>query len=133
MSGLEPDTRADFSFNSLQTGKAFRTGFRGGNSHTGDRTFQFPSNGKGFPNLGCLAVAACDEKVSIPFKRERLSERKKLSLVVLKKFVSIPFKRERLSELFYVGLWRIAHLSVSIPFKRERLSELFVGVCKGSL
>ena len=37
------------SFNSLQTGKAFRTG-RDRHVSGAYRLFQFPSNGKGFPN-----------------------------------------------------------------------------------
>ena len=37
--------------------------------------FQFPSNGKGFPNFDNVGIAsALNLKVSIPFKRERLSE-----------------------------------------------------------
>ncbi len=88
------------SFNSLQTGKAFRTRWgRGNRSH---REFS----------------------VSIPFKRERLSEH------CLSNFtdfffvsVSIPFKRERLSELLKIGFGKVVTTNVSIPFKRERLSE----------
>ena len=64
--------------------------------------FQFPSNGKDFPNA----------------KRKRLAQKAE----VLKR-VSIPFKREGLSELetyHAAGVWK----KVSIPFKREGLSEL---------
>ena len=87
--------------------------------------FQFPSNGKGFPNrkfqrscktdLGfnslqtgkafrtifyIFRIGFFEENVSIPFKRERLSELKDLTWrrVRVGTLVSIPFKRERLSE-----------------------------------
>ncbi len=62
--------------------------------------FQFPSNGKVFPNCftqkprpGCLLV-------SIPFKREGLSERVDVRRAAAGNgnTVSIPFKREGLSE-----------------------------------
>ena len=43
------------------------------------------------------------------------------SAVTLEK-VSIPFKRERLSELSVFSIYRLL-IKVSIPFKRERLSE----------
>ena len=41
---------AELSFNSLQTGKAFRTDEMPEIKNVGDNKFQFPSNGKGFPN-----------------------------------------------------------------------------------
>ena len=61
--------------------------------------FQFPSNGKGFPNWLQGFEAVLSERVSIPFKRERLSEPIHISeLTPEVRSVSIPFKRERLSE-----------------------------------
>ena len=91
-----------YPLNSLQTGRTFRT------RTTTKRTrrivvFQFPSNGKDFPNvLATFGMAGCDE-VSIPFKREGLSERVvTASEPEEETFVSIPFKREGLSELIYI-------------------------------
>ena len=94
-----PSGDCNFSFNSLQTGKAFRTvlrhainipevivfqfpsngkGFPNADIDTRLQlrfSFQFPSNGKGFPNLGnWLNRPDTGNPVSIPFKRERLSE-----------------------------------------------------------
>ncbi len=62
--------------------------------------------------------------VSIPFKREGLSEHESKDASGIRiVHVSIPFKREGLSEL----LKHISEMSrpptVSIPFKREGLSE----------
>ena len=64
--------------------------------------------------------------VSIPFKREGLSEQlvnKPLRIVT---FVSIPFKREGLSERNHMEIIRTIMIQVSIPFKREGLSELSI-------
>ena len=61
-------------FNSLQTGKAFRT----------ERNNLDPKR---------------NNHVSIPFKRERLSElAEPIEPEIVETAVSIPFKRERLSE-----------------------------------
>ena len=87
------------SFNSLQTGRTFRTN----TTHVHNGTtfkFQFPSNGKDFPNTGRLG---CDGNVWC---------------------VSIPFKREGLSEQWMGVYPRWRRIIVSIPFKREGLSEL---------
>ena len=114
--------------------------------------FQFPSNGKDFPNsqtteLGSRSnsfgfnslqtgrtfrtVSVLLQKkrcrtVSIPFKREGLSERYKIVKSMAKLYsVSIPFKREGLSERqCKVSTRSLQCLQVSIPFKREGLSEL---------
>ena len=113
--------------------------------------FQFPSNGKGFPNNWKCEGSFSSQRVSIPFKRERLSElisgkfvdtlqKSFNSLQTGKAFrthhippfygwerrnrVSIPFKRERLSEPGTEVDIPPFHFAVSIPFKRERLSEL---------
>ena len=87
--------------------------------------FQFPSNGKGFPNVNChLSQSSGGGKFSIPFKRERLSELlDKVAIARLSDSVSIPFKRERLSELTCPFVPIESPCLVSIPFKRERLSE----------
>ena len=86
------------SFNSLQTGKAFRTDFPGKVSECPELKFQFPSNGKGFPNEMDVVKMFFRILVSIPFKRERLSEHSQFFHQRLLTRVSIPFKRERLSE-----------------------------------
>ena len=62
-------------FNSLQTGKAFRTQRDLAVENQARFLFQFPSNGKGFPNSSRVRPSTGRLSVSIPFKRERLSER----------------------------------------------------------
>ena len=64
--------------------------------------FQFPSNGKVFPN-----------------RKDTVMTTRPFSMV------SIPFKREGLSELKNGQIFFNVEWSVSIPFKREGLSELF--------
>ena len=65
------------------------------------RMFQFPSNGKVFPNSRKVTgFELTIWTVSIPFKREGLSElRKNETRRGTLDDVSIPFKREGLSEL----------------------------------
>ncbi len=61
--------------------------------------FQFPSNGKVFPNWEDMRPLKRGRTVSIPFKREGLSEQELQEEYEVKvSFVSIPFKREGLSE-----------------------------------
>ena len=61
--------------------------------------------------------------VSIPFKREGVSERTQKISNPQSVSVSIPFKREGVSELTTPkSVVRVANL-VSIPFKREGVSE----------
>ena len=62
------------SFNSLQTGRTFRTEDRAERLERELAEFQFPSNGKDFPNLKLKRNDAKPQTVSIPFKREGLSE-----------------------------------------------------------
>ena len=89
-----------FCFNSLQTGKAFRTLAEGASVY-----WSF---------------------VSIPFKRERLSEHIQILVVVEREKVSIPFKRERLSELvglYYVlnlEFWRFNSLQTGKAFRTKK-------------
>ena len=90
-------------FNSLQTGKAFRT-IRNLEKKTRDLSL-----------------------VSIPFKRERLSEREKF--VETKEKVALEFQFPSNGKGFPNGLGdyiSAGKILVSIPFKRERLSELKV-------
>ena len=111
-------------FNSLQTGRTFRTKKlnEGGvlcivlsfNSLQTGRTFRTP----------CFFYA-CGRisEVSIPFKREGLSEQQDGNQVTyIYCHVSIPFKREGLSEPKHAVAYTAVHM-VSIPFKREGLSE----------
>ena len=77
-------------FNSLQTGKAFRT-----------------------PKECEDAIRLL--QVSIPFKRERLSELLSLPLGLKPTLVSIPFKRERLSELFKIGFGKDVTTKFQFP------------------
>ena len=111
--------------------------------------FQFPSNGKVFPNVSKKTLPACTViKVSIPFKREGVSERINQNVVDVKRMlrfnslqtgrcfrtksafltksrirVSIPFKREGVSELSLHPPITACWERVSIPFKREGVSE----------
>ena len=120
--------------------------------------FRFPSNGKAFLNWEIVARALLAIRVSIPFKREGVSEQIGLiqlaldrdmfrfpsngkaflnakagwvyNLVEETERVSIPFKREGVSERQAGKTWKEAlHLVVSIPFKREGVSELARTVC----
>ena len=61
------------SFNSLQTGKAFRTGMVIGCRFGGWQRFNSLQTGKAFRTYGAFFVIRY-YRVSIPFKRERLSE-----------------------------------------------------------
>ena len=62
--------------------------------------FQFPSNGKVFPNSGGSYDTTTEVLVSIPFKREGVSELNKCRGDISSRYlmVSIPFKREGVSE-----------------------------------
>ena len=87
--------------------------------------FQFPSNGKVFPNRRFKRESYDTIEVSIPFKREGISERYGCNNHHHRPYfqVSIPFKRESISE----RAWRVRCEPewgrVSIPFKRESISE----------
>ena len=152
-----------------------------------EEKFQFPSNGKAYLNIFMCHVlepllnksfnslqtgkriwtvisepteATLATRVSIPFKRESVSER---SLSPPRRSrrssVSIPFKRESVSEQedppymaelwarrfqfpsngkAYLNIWR-HHVprrpdaEVSIPFKRESVSELIQAPCQTSI
>ena len=66
------------------------------------------------------------KKVSIPFKRESVSEPRDTGRYVFDILhVSIPFKRESVSEHTIVvgGILIVLGVLVSIPFKRESVSE----------
>ena len=64
----------NLSFNSLQTGRCFRTVQSSNYYFFYCIWFQFPSNGKVFPNLMRMAKMKMAKRVSIPFKREGVSE-----------------------------------------------------------
>ena len=88
-----------WGFNSLQTGKAFRTNVAQ-TSVTIDDVFQFPSNGKGFPNLLAERPRNIFFLFQFPSNGKGFPNgRGKEELMLLSLIVSIPFKRERLSEL----------------------------------
>ena len=113
--------------------------------------FQFPSNGKAYLNFRFPnSRLYFNPRVSIPFKRESISELGKKAIEARTELfqfpsngkaylnfaeeckrsihilVSIPFKRESISERFYVwfSAWKTS--KVSIPFKRESISELHI-------
>ena len=85
------------SFNSLQTGKCI--------SREAElvmkaaiRKFQFPSNGKVYLKSKIDSLTSCLEIVSIPFKRESVSQVTKSTVSYTCTCVSIPFKRESVSQ-----------------------------------
>ena len=81
-------------------GKDFPNSAFRGKPDVSEHWFQFPSNGKDFPNLGSSYILnSFVITVSIPFKREGLSEQKETHMSTYQvSRVSIPFKREGLSE-----------------------------------
>ena len=70
--------------------------------------FQFPSNGKVYLNkFEAVPTNFPTDRVSIPFKREGVSEPVMILTTILWIIVSIPFKREGVSELTGKDLgWR---------------------------
>ena len=86
------------SFNSLQTGRHFRTGESSALEHP-CRKFQFPSNGKAFPNQ-------YEKMVTHPFVRFNSLQ------------TGRHFRTPNLNRCSYTAY------QVSIPFKREGISEL---------
>ena len=139
-------------FNSLQTGRSFRTFSVRNRWHLPGIKFQFPSNGKVFPNFHLHRDVACVCSIRFQFPSNGKVFPNRLNncgaLMFRKSFnslqtgrsfrtrstlmksikeiqVSIPFKREGLSELEIRGQGKVRIGSlVSIPFKREGLSEL---------
>ena len=85
--------------------------------------FQFPSNGKDFPNLlEGIPSTATDRRVSIPFKREGLSELMKSRIFTI---TTISFNSLQTGRTFRTSgdTGDFLKTFVSIPFKREGLSE----------
>ena len=98
----EPPTK---SFNSLQTGKAFRTE-KFGRFRDCAVVFQFPSNGKGFPNTLRVTSEPCHyPQFQFPSNGKGFPNYVPAGVNSrLVRVVSIPFKRERLSELKPIDL-----------------------------
>ena len=91
------------------------------------RGFQFPSNGKAYHKTEDLDVLKQQLKVSIPFKRESVSQANSF----LRSFprlsqVSIPFKRESVSQDESIKAAFESDENVSIPFKRESVSQVLL-------
>ena len=86
--------------------------------------FQFPSNGKVFlnSNFSTLIRGTC-AKVSIPFKREGLSDHDATKKSLRNRKFQFPSNGKVFPNRDYIGPNSILDLSVSIPFKREGLSE----------
>ena len=85
--------------------------------------FQFPSNGKDFPNKNPKSGDTLKVTVSIPFKREGLSEPKSNQNTLYQPtsgFNSLQTGRTFRTYNDHLG---ISGVIVSIPFKREGLSE----------
>ena len=123
-------------------------------------SFQFPSNGKAYLNAsigisGQITWLSFNSLqtgkhiwtwlntttwkirygvVSIPFKRESISERRPTHWGSwrLGDWVSIPFKRESISEHYRTGPHGHSRVFVSIPFKRESISERSNSRCRTS-
>ena len=141
--------KSRLSFHSLQTGQRISTVERV-KYERAVAEFPFPSNGTAHlnrENAGRFLVLLL---VSIPFKRERASQRtnhlsgqnsaSKVSIPFKRESasqrnadaqswagivdVSIPFKRESASQLGQNGFFRGDRTEVSIPFKRESASQL---------
>ena len=87
------------SFNSLQTGRSFRTVVNVLHIESSNEEFQFPSNGKVFPNTCVIDHVCVVSKFQFPSNG--------------KVFPNVCFRH-----------FRHRHFRVSIPFKREGLSEL---------
>ena len=125
--GNDRDVTVTSCFNSLQTGKRITSKIIH-LSIFADLMFQFPSNGKAYhkqPNVP--TPTRCHRKVvSIPFKRESVSQEKLTAHHSLKKgdFVSIPFKRESVSQVPTLIPLTLPLTLVSIPFKRESVSQV---------
>ena len=113
-----------FRFNSLQTGKRIpRTTYKRAEYQVMG-LFQFPSNGKAYPKTMGSAEALINALVSIPFKRESVSQ----GMIVRphnRQFNMFQFPSNGKA---YPKLWmrRCAggmFSKVSIPFKRESVSQ----------
>jgi len=88
--------------------------------------FQFPSNGKDFPNIVLYPIyPARFVGVSIPFKREGLSERTIDCMIFIEysSFNSLQTGRTFRTKT-HKNIDKKVIFKVSIPFKREGLSEL---------
>ena len=95
--------RKTFCFNSLQTGRTFRTQGLNLNQMNYANCFNSLQTGRTFRTLPKEAPKESPKEVSIPFKREGLSEPNWEKGLTQSWSVSIPFKREGLSELLYGG------------------------------
>ena len=85
--------------------------------------FLFPSTGTAFLNLGCVCAGIPQFRVSIPFKRDGVSERFNFNLGVnCLGFVSIPFKRDGVSEryAFEPLCARVSKAQIQTRFKSGR-------------
>ena len=81
------------SFNSLQTGKRIASAHAQLRPITSE-LFQFPSNGKAYRKCPASVTEKSAPFVSIPFKRESVSQGSCLNPSMPAYQVSIPFKRE---------------------------------------
>ena len=90
--------------------------------------FQFPSNGKAYLNdfLREMNIAIGDgtDKFQFPSNgKAYLNRNTNIGLMPKRDCVSIPFKRESVSEPKNERIANAAEVNVSIPFKRESVSE----------
>ena len=92
--------------------------------------FLFPSNGKAFLNLPRVTnVAGCDV-VSIPFKREGVSERMKVEKILETEIGLFLFPSNGKAFLNLITFVNGRESgNVSIPFKREGVSEHVRKIC----
>ena len=111
-------------FNSLQTGKRITSYPVAVPKTNAIAMFQFPSNGKAYHKANRQeTLLRANRKVSIPFKRERVSQVGATTPCNQVHFeVSIPFKRESVSQEATTRTLSVV-CTVSIPFKRESVSQ----------
>ena len=88
--------------------------------------FQFPSNGKAYHKLNSQGTTTCRLiPVSIPFKRESVSQVKSKNLFQTKGEFQFPSNGKAYHKLNWFLSKSICAL-VSIPFKRESVSQVGV-------
>ena len=93
--------------------------------------FQFPSNGKDILNIRFYSWIKFRKAFQFPSNgKDILNQRRQSPTKQYQHNVSIPFKRERHSERLKCVTCLFYLFCVSIPFKRERHSEQTTSCCR---